>query len=62
MTMQNRTWVSAVLVAVASFSVLGLTSPAVAEDRFSEQLEPETAHSEISSSAGVILVDLYADW
>jgi hypothetical protein len=60
--MQKKAWLSANLVAVASLSVLALASTTVAEDRSLEQLDPETAYSEISSSAGVILVDLYADW
>jgi hypothetical protein len=60
--MRKKTWLSTVLVALTGLAVFGVTSSARAEDRFLEQLDPETAYSEIGNSSGVILVDLYANW
>jgi hypothetical protein len=60
--LEKKTWLSVALVAVASLARVGATFPSRGEDRFVEQLDPETAYSEIAKSKGVILVDLYAEW
>ena len=51
-----------VLTGLVSLILLGVGIHAKAENSHLETLEAKNAFTEVSSSDGVVLVDLYADW
>jgi hypothetical protein len=51
-----------VLTGLATLTLLGFGIHARAENSHLEMLEAKDAFTELSSTEGVVLVDLYADW